>query len=242
MAKECAFCPATADITGEHIWSDWMNELFPGMTQVTFRKMEWDGTVLKKYPSPKLNMKTEVVCGSCNNGWMSRLEKYHAKPAMVDLIQGKSLETVGKKRAHGLALFAFKTAVIANRSLPESEFFFDEPERYSFHKSLTIPRDVVMFLVGMVPVSGGGIGSFNVHYPPHLSLNVCSFWIGQLGFQVISARSSTASKVESLPTPPGLTTRFYPVLEPNGRWPRSKVLSVEEFNDFSNRWNSIRRG
>ena len=33
------------------------------------------------------------------------------------------------------------------------------------------------------------IGSFNVFYParyrPTLSLNVCSFWVGQLGFQVI---------------------------------------------------------
>src|SRR5437764_7347370 len=122
MPIECAFCPATAKITGEHIWSNWMNQLFPGMTGVTFRNIERDGTVLKVWPAPKLNMKTRVVCGPCNNGWMSDIERDFAKPAMADLILGNPIGAVSRKRARGLSLFAFKTAVIANRSLPESEF------------------------------------------------------------------------------------------------------------------------
>jgi hypothetical protein len=217
-----------------------MNKLFP-ISHVTFRKILMDGSVVGHWPAPKLNMKTKVVCEPCNIGWMSRLENNYAKPAMTDLILGKRLETIGKKRAYGLSLFAFKPAVIANRSLPESEFFFDTSERYAFRNSLTIPPDVAMWLVGMEPVMGGGIGSFNVRFEPDISLNVCSFWIGQLGFQVVSAKSRGPNKIESLPTPPNLTVLFHPIVESNVRWPRPRVLSIKAFNDFGNRWTAIRR-
>jgi hypothetical protein len=222
-----------------------MNQLFPGMTGVTFRNIERDGTILREWPAPKLNMKTKVVCATCNNGWMSAMERDSAKPAMADLILGNPVGELSKKRAHGLSLFAFKTAVIANRSLPESAFFFTALQRHAFRRSRTIPGDVAMFLVGMENVKGGGIGSFNVFYPdrdrPNLSLNVCSFWVGQLGFQVVSAKSVRAQKIESLPTPADLTVSFYPDLAPQIRWPRKRVLSMQAFNDFSNRWNAIRR-
>jgi hypothetical protein len=42
---------------------------------------------------------------------------------MTDLILGNPIGELSKKRARGLSFFGFKTAVIANRSLPESEFF-----------------------------------------------------------------------------------------------------------------------
>ena len=28
MRRDCAFCPATANFSGEHIWSKWMRKLF----------------------------------------------------------------------------------------------------------------------------------------------------------------------------------------------------------------------
>ena len=43
---------------------------------------------------------------------------------MTDLILGNSIGELSKKTARGLSFFGFKTAVIANRSLPESEFFY----------------------------------------------------------------------------------------------------------------------
>jgi hypothetical protein len=30
MPEECAFCPDTANRSGEHLWSEWMSFLFPG--------------------------------------------------------------------------------------------------------------------------------------------------------------------------------------------------------------------
>lgn len=216
-----------------------MNGLFP-QGHITFRKLALNGAVIKQWPAKEINLQANAVCGTCNSGWMSRIEEQYAKPAMTDLILGNRVGALSRKRAKGLSLFAFKTAVIANCTLPEDHFFFTKSERYTFRESLTIPPEVTMWLVGMEPVRGGGIGSHNVYYGSSLALNICSFWVGQLGFQVVSAKSIRAHKLESLPTPPGLTFCFYPTLEPGISWPRKKVLSVQAFNDFSNRWNMVR--
>ncbi|HKI10498.1 MAG TPA: hypothetical protein VKA02_00185 [Candidatus Acidoferrum sp.] len=216
-----------------------MNKLFPS-GDITFRNVTLDGAVLKQWPAKEINLKANVVCGTCNNDWMSDIEEQYAKPAMTDLILGKQVGALSRKRAMGLSLFAFKTAVIANCTLPEDHFFFAKSQRYAFRESLTIPPDVMMWLVGMEPIRGGGIGSHSVQYRSNVTLNVCSFWIGQLGFQVVSAKSTRPRKLESLPTPPGLTVCFYPTLEPGISWPRKNVLSVQAFNDFSNRWNMIK--
>lgn len=236
---ECCFCPSTEKLTGEHVWSDWMNGLFPE-GRVTFQQLGADGSKIRDWPAQKLNHTTNVVCEKCNNGWMSRMENEYAKPAMADLILGKRVGAISQRRARGLSLFAFKTALIADCSLPEKDYFFAKSERYAFRESLTIPPDVRMWLLGMEPRLGGAIRNHSVHYRPNYSLNICSFWVGQLGFQVVSAKSARAYNLESLPTPPGLTFLFYPTLEPGISWPRKKVLGVDAFNDFSSRWNKVR--
>src|SRR5882672_4728774 len=107
MPKECAFCPATAKMTAEHVWSDWMNALFPG--EKIFRnqtdlenEIVWSGS--------ELDWTVKVVCEDCNTGWMSRMEEFHAKPSMSDLIVGKLDIPIPQSRANSIALFAFKTA------------------------------------------------------------------------------------------------------------------------------------
>lgn len=217
-----------------------MNKLFPN-SSITHRKIAPDGTPLSKgWTASKINLKAKVVCRPCNNGWMSRLENDFAKPAMADLILGNRMSELSKRRARGLSLFAFKTAVIANRSLPESEWFFETSNRYIFRQSLTIQPNVAMFLVGMADSSHGVILSHNVSYPD-LSLNVCSFCVGHLGFQVVSGKRVRigARNFQSIPTPPDLVARFYPALDQIS-WPRKKILGIQAFNDFGARWNAIK--
>jgi len=225
-----------------------MNRLL-SVTRVTFHELDSEGSTRRHWFATELNMKPKVVCTKCNNEWMSDIENNYAKPAMVDLILGNRIGSISKKRAYGLSLFAFKTAVITNRSLPDSEHFFEVSDRYAFHQSLTIPRDVGMWLVCMEPdailgKTGGGIMSVNVKFPDKgnadLTLNVCSFWVGRLGFQVVSAKSKRPGKLESLPFFSDLTLPFYPMLEPNVRWPRDKCLLVQDFTRFWNRWNMIK--
>jgi hypothetical protein len=223
-----------------------MNRLFPDMTQVTFSRLGEDGTSQKKWTAPELNMTTNIVCKPCNEGWMSKLENDFARPAMTDLIIGKRVAQLSAKRIKGLSLFAFKTAIIANRSLPESEFFFSKSARYGFRDSLAIPADVSMYLVGLPNgTQRGQIASRNIYFPvpknPELTLNVCSFFVGQLGFQVVSAKAPGPMKLQCIPAEPNLIFRFYPTVECPLSWPRNKTLSPSAFFDFGNRWNATRR-
>jgi hypothetical protein len=186
-----------------------MNALFP-TGNVTFQKIEFDGAVSKNWEAKELNLTANVVCKKCNETWMSDIENNHAKPAMSDLILGNRVGEITKRRAYGMALFAFKTAVVTNRMLPKTDDFFWESERYAFRDSLSIPPIVAMWLVGIEPSDAGGFRSNNVYFPdqdtPDVTLNVCTFHVGQLGFQVVSAhKRSILSEIESIPTPPGLT-------------------------------------
>lgn len=218
-----------------------MNALFPS-GDFTFQRVSIDGAPIgEPWRATELNLKTKVVCGDCNNGWMSSIESQYAKPAMSDLILGKRIGALSKKRATGLTLFAFKTAVIADSTLPEKDVFFSKSHRYAFRKSLTIPRGVTMWLFGIAPNTRGSLRTHSVHLGTEYSLNVCSFAIGQLGFQVVSVRSTRPRRLLGSPTP-GLTFSFYPTLEPRISWPRNNPLGMEAFNVLANRWNKVREG
>jgi hypothetical protein len=199
-----------------------MSKLFPSV-KVNFSKIETDGSVSAEWRRPGLDMKANVVCKVCNETWMSDIENLHAKPAMSDLILGKQVEEITADQAHSISLFAFKTAIIANHMLPEDEEFFDISQRYAFRESLSIPPKVGMWLVGFPPENAGGIRSVSVYFPdkntPKLTLNVCSFYVGQFGFQVVSLKSLTVTQIQSLPTPDNLTVLFYPALKTGVSWP-----------------------
>jgi hypothetical protein len=244
MPDRCAFCPSLAKISGEHLWSDWMNDLFPPADRVRFAKVGLDGSVIKEWDMPGLHMKANVVCKPCNEGWMSDIESA-AKVAMTDLILGRAVPEITSDQAQAIAIamFAFKTAVITDRMMAGD--FFDISARYSFRTSHSVPPSVMMWLFGMHDLLvSGGTRSRNIYFPnrnrPDLSLNVCSFFIGHFGFQVVSVISDTVQNVESKPVPAGLAIPFHPGIAPNVSWPRPIRLRVEGFDDFAGRWDSIR--
>src|ERR1700677_4836142 len=111
--KECAFCPHTAKLSAEHIVSAWMDELFVGPVKT---KITDTAGFVREWKSSELDWKAKVVCGPCNNTWMSEIESKHAKPVMTPLIKGDSAFPIGSSEAHSLALFAFKTAVVLDHA------------------------------------------------------------------------------------------------------------------------------
>jgi hypothetical protein len=220
-----------------------MNALFPP-GEITFQKVTLDGTTLKDWKATELNLKANVVCEPCNNNWMSDIEFKHAKPAMSDLILGKRVGEITPKRTRGIALFAFKTAVIANHMLPESEEFFEIAERYAFRESHRIPPTVAMWLFGCEANIAGALRNHNVTFSDEhgaaLTLNVCTFSVGQFGFQLVSGKTDSVPEVQSISMPRGLVVRFHPTLSERSSWPRSVVLGWQGFDDFHARWNRVK--
>ncbi len=59
MSQECAFCPSTADLTGEHLWSQWMDDLFPGKKRFTTKNEK--GEIIRQWEEAALRWKGCVL-------------------------------------------------------------------------------------------------------------------------------------------------------------------------------------
>jgi hypothetical protein len=88
----CIFC-RKAGLTHEHVWADWLKRFIPKTaveytylaatlhpTQSDFKR--------KKIAGDLQSRRLRVVCKSCNNGWMGKLQE-RAKPRLLPLMQSE---------------------------------------------------------------------------------------------------------------------------------------------------------
>ena len=249
-SEQCAFCPNTADITGEHIWSDWINRIVPtGRFRFT-----WDShtETPRTYLTALLNSKLPVVCRTCNNGWMSNLEEKHAKPAMADLIVSDKTVLLGPERLKSIANFAFKSAVIADHArvpdpiLEARPPFFTTQARYAFRRSLAIPGAVQMWLAAFEESRYGIFRA--IYYPspadvePGFEIFVLTFGAGFLLFQVVAARWLRAGLPNlrvGVTQGEGWDKVSVPFSPPTGcsvSWPPVGRLNLAQAFKFAARW------
>jgi hypothetical protein len=241
MARECAFCSATANFSGEHIWSKWMRKLFKSK-KFRFSQRDQAGRIVKQWSMAGIDLTAKVVCKKCNEGWMSRLEDLHAEPAMSDLIVGKDV-FISESRAKSIALFAFKTAVVLDH-MGRDQPFYSTSARHEFANSLTIPRNVNIWLAGLFPMSSGRVNTFypEIHFDPprYLKLNVCTFAAGHLVFQVVGAQYIEIPNFGPLPGFEDLSVPIWPSFQMDIPWPLPNVLRYRNgFDKFSERWGRI---
>ena len=237
MTRECAFCPSTAKLSGEHIWSDWLNPLLPGRKQFNLRNDKRQ--IIRTWPSPELNWKTKVVCKSCNNGWMSNLESQHAKPSLSELIRGKKGILIDRSRAKSISLFAFKTAVIFDHLMRDRKPFFNNTVRYEFRNSLTIPAGVGVFIAASA-LSGRGEANTlyfesNLPAPSFFHAYVLTYSVEHVVIQVAACRSFgvSAAKVQN-----EFGVPLWPEVPANFVWPAARIIkTTAEFDEFSDRWS-----
>jgi hypothetical protein len=242
--KECAFCPDTANLTGEHIFSDWMNDLLPGRWDGTFTSA--DGSA-KNWSSVGLDLKAKVVCDRCNNGWMSDLEGQHAQPILTPLIEGKSRIPISQSAARSIAVFAFKTAVIIDHVRKDKGRapFFSRRLRTAFRKHLEIPSAVQMWMCSYSPGIRradyfAGYYDGEMAFVGPLQLYICTYGIGGFAFQVLAAKQrvlgtySQGGRFEKLAVP------FWPQIPLGFIWPvPSGLRSVQEIIEFHGQWNNL---
>lgn len=98
---KCIFCGNTP-LTEEHFWPDWLKTIMPkdGANSHIHRLINLDiadpsllvvTPSMYKKPGPKGSRKLKVVCGDCNNGWMSKIEN-EVKPILENLILDRSID------------------------------------------------------------------------------------------------------------------------------------------------------
>jgi hypothetical protein len=238
--SKCAFCPETANMSGEHLWSDWMNQLSPGKKQLVIK--DKNRQVIKSWTKPELDWTANVVCETCNNEWMSDIENDHAKPSMSELIVGKLDIPINQERANSIALFAFKTAVIIDHLKRDSEPFFEESIRYEFKKSRTIPENVDMWLTGFAAPGRGEIntlyGKGSVSPGVDLTLYVCTYAVEHFVIQTVAHKTNGVREIKTNHNFAAIP--FWPAIPDNFVWPPSDVLrTIEDFDAFSDRWGFV---
>jgi len=242
MSRECAFCRSTAKLTGEHLWSDWMNDLFPGRKHFTMRDKH--GKFSKKWRTAELDWTAKVVCEPCNGGWMSKIENEHAKPAMTDLIRGTGDITISKSIARSIALFAFKTAVVFDHMQKERGPFFHRIIRDRFRESCEISPTIRMWMTAYSP-SGSGAVHTCYHEGRHtlsgrIELYICTYAVGHFVFQVCAERGPMRAYLTPRPDFEDLAIPFWPSVPKETTWPPPAALSsAVDFHKFSIRWNEV---
>ncbi len=157
---KCIFCEGIAgqagiQMSGEHLWSDWMTEknLLPtgddyigGAQYNEFKaifKRRMDNTVTRfdRTRQGTVSTKTiKVVCNSCNSGWMGTLET-EAQPFLIPLISGTSTFLVASARQKITEWIVMKLLVaehVAYSGHP-ADPIFDQAIRSEFMRSRKIP-------------------------------------------------------------------------------------------------------
>lgn len=240
--KECAFCFQPAKLSGEHVYSDWMNEVLPGGWESRFTKSA-DSSSASRY-SAELDWKVKVVCEACNNGWMSDIEAKHAKPVMAPLIAGNIGISITQANAQSIAIFAFKTAVIMDlvRKDKDREPFFSRRLRTAFRKHLDIPSIVRMWMCAYAPGARradafAGYYSGEMPFVGPVQLCVCTYGVGGFAFQVVAVKHLGSGGLIPAGEFDKLSIPFWPEIPPRFVWPLPFGLrSVQEFIQYHRRW------
>jgi hypothetical protein len=91
-AGTCIFC-GSLGLSHEHIWPDWLRNYIP-RTMNEHRTMSAEvylykeETSLQRRTGDPHSRRIYCVCGSCNSGWMSRLQE-QARPFLVPMLTGE---------------------------------------------------------------------------------------------------------------------------------------------------------
>ena len=240
QTKECAFCPETANRSGEHLWSAWIGDLVPGAKRFSIKDEK--GEVISEWVSERLDWKAKVVCEKCNNTWMNDIENNHAKPAMTELIVGKVDVPIPQSRARSIALLAFKTAVVFDLLRRDREPFFERSARHEFRMSLTIPPNVGMWMTGFLPSAKGEVQTCyhegGISEIERIEMYVCTFNVGRLCIQVVGYKQQGFASVNTKDS--FVATPFWPSIADGFVWPDVNVLrAVADFDSFSTRWRQL---
>lgn len=118
----CIFCGGEGNLSKEHVFPDWMKQLFPRDSRSThvegvinWRDGQPSAPIMKQRLGHSGTRKTRVVCQACNNGWMSRLEN-DVKPILATLVLGQR-NCILRDELRLLAMWAAKSGCVAEHAI-----------------------------------------------------------------------------------------------------------------------------
>jgi hypothetical protein len=119
MPGTCAFCGATAKLTGEHVFGDWLSKIGLDPDPVPHLGSPLNRVGRELGTKPPFRTTVKKVCGSCNGGWMSDLEGV-ARRVMTPFILGEP-GVIQPEDLGAVAAWVQKTALVAMLVSSEEE-------------------------------------------------------------------------------------------------------------------------
>lgn len=255
----CAFCPSEAKLSGEHIWSEWVGDLFgTGKNRFTFRRFAENrgttrGPVVKEWKKHEIDFTANVVCVPCNTRWMSSIESTQAKPTLERMIVSGSPVSILPRGVTSIALFAFLKAVVADHMHATRRPFFTRRQRYEFRENRTIPDGIQMWLGRFR--SPGHRGNVTTYYFKidrgsfaGYEFYVFTYVINYVALQLTAPRWPSLITEPLITRPPRLVqhdawsegaTEFWPDPALGVLWPPPKTLNRQSLHDFAFRWTQL---
>lgn len=124
LIRTCIFCgPGCGRLTKEDVWPTWLGKYIPKdrssySASSTIIHEERPPDVSRRIVNgdPK-SRRVKLVCGDCNNGWMSRLQE-RAKPVVLPLAMGRST-LIGLDAQRTLAAWCTMSVMTSDHFYPD---------------------------------------------------------------------------------------------------------------------------
>lgn len=135
-SRYCIFC-GNSPTTKEHIWADWLGDYIPKTIlnySATQTRLNADRTIVttkRRWAGDPRGRRLQIVCGPCNNRWMSRLQEA-AKPILVPLLSGKAVHLSQSHQAT-LAAWCAMATICAEYFYPETAAVSVTQRRWLFN-------------------------------------------------------------------------------------------------------------
>src|ERR1700735_1749263 len=251
--KKCAFCTYPAD-SREHIFSDWMAQMLPSSERLAFNERVVKKNEYVKYQGRTIKLTAKVVCMSCNNGWMSRLENL-VKTSMDGLLFDSSPTLLTPDRTLPIPQFAFKTLVLANHKDLSTTPFFPHSLRSRFRLDLSIPRGVQIWMATRQVPAGRYFGFWKSAHgktekQPIYSFSnyICTWNFQNLVLQVLATKWDDKRRRATIPPLSfqqddywgKASVLIWPPNESNIQWPPTFYLGADTIDKFRDRWDVIK--
>jgi hypothetical protein len=117
VARRCVFCGVEGKLTKEHVVPRWFTDLLDIPKTFKFvHEHQDDGAERRVRTGSSIDIQAKAVCGRCNSGWMSDLERA-AMPLLIPMLSGEAT-TLDRPAMDTIAFWVTKTAVMSGLASP----------------------------------------------------------------------------------------------------------------------------
>lgn len=146
VANACVFCGSRAGrLTKEHVFPDWISDLFGREPNGTAELIESDGSV-RPFPATVFQQQVRVVCKPCNEGWMGSLEGA-VKDFLGPMLHDGQPTTLSRAQQQTLATWAVKTAIMMDQLHPNEAIIPSAQYTAFYEAQAPLPEHLVWLAV-----------------------------------------------------------------------------------------------